>query len=318
MEESASSVRRPNGTVGNLGISDDLNNLSTSSEQGVRRTMVNVRVMQARDIPFAIKLTDTEDWGFDRRDFVRLLQLDPRGCFLAIHDGNKAGLITTTTYDRFAWVGNVIVARSSRGRGIGVELLNHAISYAKEKGIRKVGLYSYLKTRALYEDSGFVEGERFVRYRGIPKAIKKTKASLFKDEYLKRIARFDRDRFGADRERYLRILGRDFPKFFLFSKEDDRILGYIVAKGGPSGYEIGPWICDSDSPQSVGELLADLLDRMKGKIVEITIPKSNHRAAQMIRDSGFSRVGEVAEMFRGGFPKRKQNTIFAVGGLEKG
>jgi hypothetical protein len=132
---------------------------------------------------------------------------------------------------------------------------------------------------------------------------------------LKRIARFDRDRFGADRERYLRILGRDFPKFFLFSKEDDRILGYIVAKGGPSGYEIGPWICDNDT---VAELLDGLLDRMKGKIVEITIPKRNHRAAQMIRDSGFSQVGEVAEMFRGGFPKRKQNTIFAVGGLEKG
>ena len=318
MEESASSVRRPNGAVGNLGISDDLNNLSTSSEQGVRRTVVNVRVMQARDIPFAIKLTDTEVWGFDRRDFVRLLQLDPRGCFLAIHDGNKAGLITTTTYDRLAWVGNVIVARSSRGRGIGVELLNHAISYAKEKGIRKVGLYSYLKTRAFYEDSGFVEGERFVRYRGIPKARKKTKASLFKDEYLKRIARFDRDRFGADRERFLQILGREFSSFFLFSKEDDRILGYIIAKGGPSGYEIGPWICDSDAPQSVGRLFDGLLDRMKGKIVEITVPKNNHRATRMIQDSGFSRVGEVAEMFRGGFPKRRPNTIFAVGGLEKG
>ena len=280
--------------------------------------MVNVRVMQARDIPFAIKLTDTEDWGFDHRDFVRLLQLDPRGCFLAIHDGKKAGLITTTTYDRFAWVGNVIVARSSRGRGIGVELLNHAISYAKEKRIQKVGLYSYLKTRAFYQNSGFVEGERFVRYRGIPKARNEARVSSFRDEYLKGIVRFDRDRFGADRERYLQILGRDFPKFFLFSKEDDRILGYIAAKGGPSGYEIGPWICDSDPPQSVGGLLDGLLDRMKGKILEITIPRNNHRAAQMIRDSGFSRVGEVAEMFRGGFPKRRQNTIFAVGGLEKG
>jgi len=41
--------------------------------------MVAVRVMEPTDIPFAVELTDTEKWEFTRKDFLRLLRLDPRG-----------------------------------------------------------------------------------------------------------------------------------------------------------------------------------------------------------------------------------------------
>jgi RimJ/RimL family protein N-acetyltransferase len=57
---------------------------------------------------------------------------------------------------------------------------------------------------------------------------------------------------------------------------------------------------------------------MKGKRVEITVPKENRHANYVLRRLGFSLVGEVTEMFRGGYTEHRLDTIYATGGLEKG
>jgi cell division protein FtsI/penicillin-binding protein 2 len=85
--------------------------------------------------------------------------------------GEVLAMVSLPSYDNNEFGGGISAQKlQALHKDPNRPLLNHAISYAKEEGIRKVGLYSYLKTRAFYEDSGFVEGERFVRYRGIPKA----------------------------------------------------------------------------------------------------------------------------------------------------
>lgn len=277
-----------------------------------------IRVMEPRDIPFAIRLTDTEGWGFTRQDFLRLLHLDPSGSFVAVNRNRKVGLINTTTYDRVAWIGNVIVAKSMRSQGVGNQLLKSAISHIEAKGIKKIGLYSYIETRSLYKKFGFVEKAHFLRYVGTAKARAEGGVEPYRSNRLNDIVKFDRGRFGADRRKLLTLLCNEFPNLCFISEDYGKVVGYVIAKGAQSGYEIGPWICDHIGSGSAEALLETELNQMKGKKVEITVPKRNRHVARVLRRLGFSLVGEVAEMFRGGYPTHRLDTIYAAGGLEKG
>lgn len=278
--------------------------------------MTKIRGMKPDDISFAIRLTNTERWGFTRRDFLRLLRLDTRGCFVAIKQNRRIGIITTTKYDDLAWIGNVIVAKAVRGQGVGIRLVEKAISHVEAEGVNRIGLYSYPYTRSLYRRFGFSETATFVRYVRTSGTMTQGPAKLSRRFNLKTIARFDKDRFGVDRTKLLRLLYNEFRKFCFVSEDDQRILGYVIAKGAQSGYEIGPWI--SDCNESAVELLNAELNQIREKKVEMTIPKGNHFLARTLSKTGFSSVGQVHEMYRGGIPKRRLETIFAVGGLEKG
>jgi len=285
--------------------------------EGVCST-TKIRMMDVRDIPSAVRLTGSEGWGFTAQDFRRLLQLDPQGCFIASDRHRRVGLITTTSYDSFAWIGNVIVAESARGRGVATELIGHAISHIESRGIKRVGLYSYLETRSLYKKFSFVERMRFLRYVGTTGARDKKEARSLARDRLSEIVRFDRDRFGANRKNLLELLYREFPHLCFVLEDRGRIEGYVMAKGAQFGYEVGPWVCDHSVIGLVDTLLNAELKRMGKGRVEVTVPKRNRIANHALVRSGFSPVGEVAQMFRGGFPKCRDDTIFAIGALEKG
>ena len=57
-----------------------------------------VRVMREADIPFAIRITDTEHWGYTEADFRRLIHLEPEGCLIAESDGSPVGVLTAATF----------------------------------------------------------------------------------------------------------------------------------------------------------------------------------------------------------------------------
>ena len=68
----------------------------------MRGTMqIDVRRMSEADIHTAVSLTDTEDWGFVRRDFQRFLELEPEGCLLAEVDGQVVGVSFVIRYENF-------------------------------------------------------------------------------------------------------------------------------------------------------------------------------------------------------------------------
>jgi ribosomal protein S18 acetylase RimI-like enzyme len=278
--------------------------------------MTKIRAMEHGDVSFALRLTNTEGWGFTRQDFLRLLKLGTRGCFVALKEKQRIGIITTTKYDDLAWIGNVIVAKALRGQRVGIQLLERAISHIEAEGINRIGLYSYPHTRPLYRSLGFSETAIFVRYLRTSETMTQESAKLSRRFNLKEIARFDKDRFGADRTKLLRQLSKEFRKFFFVFDDGNRISGYVIAKGAQSGYEIGPCISDYNEPAMA--LLNAELNQMKGKKVEITVPMRNRFVTHAFSKIGFSPVGQVHEMYRGALPRRRLETIFAVGGLEKG
>lgn len=79
---------------------------------------------------------------------------------------NYVGMLTLGVYlsptGSKAWIEDVVVDRSQRGKGIGALLTRHAIDFAKEKNVQVLMLTSNpsrVAANALYQKMGFVRKE---------------------------------------------------------------------------------------------------------------------------------------------------------------
>ena len=81
---------------------------------------ISMSIMTESDIAFAIEMTDREKWGYLQEDFRRLIYFEPGGCFVARTHGKNIGMVTTTSYRDYAFLGCLIVREEFRGAGIGV------------------------------------------------------------------------------------------------------------------------------------------------------------------------------------------------------
>lgn len=74
-------------------------------------------------------------------------------------------MMTTTRYVRSAWVGNLVVARHYRRRGIGERLMEHAIGQLEARGIPTFWLEVDLTGVNIYRPLGFVERFELPRFQ---------------------------------------------------------------------------------------------------------------------------------------------------------
>ncbi|MDQ3624785.1 MAG: GNAT family N-acetyltransferase [Verrucomicrobiota bacterium] len=94
---------------------------------------------------------------------------NPAGVFVAEEDGKILGYITTTL-DREAGKGripNLAVDASARGRGIGHQLIEHALDYFRREGMAFAMIETMVNNPAgqhLYPACGFVEVARQIHY----------------------------------------------------------------------------------------------------------------------------------------------------------
>lgn len=87
--------------------------------------------------------------------------------FCAVDEsGNYSGMVTVGIYlsptGAKAWVEDVVVDQSQRGKGIGELLTKHAVAFAKEKKVHVLMLTSNpsrVAANALYQKMGFVRKE---------------------------------------------------------------------------------------------------------------------------------------------------------------
>ncbi len=94
--------------------------------------MIYVSLMTIEDIPFAISLTDIENWGNSPADFERLISLELEGCYVARLNDEPVGMITTTSANNYGFIGSLIVKDGYRRQGIGETLMLKAISYLQK------------------------------------------------------------------------------------------------------------------------------------------------------------------------------------------
>jgi len=271
------------------------------------------------DLHFARYLTEIVGWDYSIGDFERLLYYEPEGCFIAEHDGEPVGIVSTTTYGKLAWVGSLIVLEHYRSKGIGSGLMKHAIHYLKTKDVETIRLDAVPKAIPLYKRLGFKEEYDSLRFIGTGQKITYRKVRRMKNDDLESVILLDTQFFGTYRERVLRRVYKDFQNSCFVSFADGNLVGYIMAKKGFDIIKIGPWICDPKHPEVAEELLKAVLNEARGMSIWVGVPDGNKRSVNILEKHGFVDQPKSVRMYYGKHDYVGLiNGVFGIGSPEKG
>jgi len=249
--------------------------------------ILRIRRMHYTDIPFSIRLTNLEGWGITRTDFERIIRLDPRGSFIACLGKKREGMVTTTSYGKeIAWVGNVVVKELARGSHIGQRLVEHAVAYLRDSGIRKIALYCMWKNVRFYEKLGFVRDVKFVRlHRKAQYRYDSGHDRNFGDPSpLASMLAVDKKAFGADRSKLLHLLLTADRHGIIFDS-DNR--SFLVVKTYNEMSEFGPWVGTASFDENDGKWIEHITNRYARKPIEASCLASNRKVLNVLKRDGF-------------------------------
>ena len=165
---------------------------------------MQIRAMNSQDLSFALSLTSAEGWMSTELDFLEILTHDPQGSFIGEIGGQPVGMVCTVPYDRFGFIGNLIVLPSWRGRGLGEELMVHAMDYLNTRGVSTHMLDGVDQAVPLYERLGFRKLDKSLRLEGqlVPNQAGGSRAMTPDD--LDTLSEYDKECFGSNRRVFLR------------------------------------------------------------------------------------------------------------------
>jgi len=247
-----------------------------------------------------------------------MLELQPRGCLVAVESAKRIGLTTTSCYGReLGWIGNVVVDKGYRGKGIGSGLVRAAIRQLTRRRVRRIGLYSFPENQPMYERLGFETVGRFNLLSSVRGPMETVDRNL--EIPFSQILGFDRRAFGADRSKLLRCLMRDFPRSWAWVHQGAELCGYAVVKEYQDSSEIGPSICEEADRGTTLALLRASESLTRKWPLEISIPESNATFLETARSAGFRVLRKGLVM---SFTKLEKASlgprILALGFLDKG
>lgn len=260
--------------------------------------MVKILQMQHADIEFAKALTDIEGWGHLEEDFKRFSSLDPAGCHVAWLGGQRAGIVTSATYGRYSFVGNLIVRKDLRGRGIGIKLMEKILVHLKGRGVKTVELDGVFRAVGAYRIMGFRDkylSLRFLRPATKEHCSRKPKRSC--DLNIGEILQFDREKTGIDRSMFLEHLLKGHPDT-TYVLGGEQIRGYAVVRVRANGFlHIGPLVAEDDG--AAADLTACICEENACADMSIGIPCVNSSMQQILVQRGFQHRPPSLRMYRG-------------------
>ncbi len=208
-------------------------------------------------------------------------------------------------------IGNVVVRADYQRRGLARLLMDAALSWQREQGVRTVQLDATKDGRSLYRSVGFVDCEPSYYAKAAAEALKSDwlradagalRAYLATPDAIARAATLDRAAFGGDRLLLLAGVLRE-PETWLYLVEDDAgsVLGYLMARTLESplnGIRAGAWVAQSDAAASA--LLVALTDEdapwraavarasdgSQPPVLHFSPPGDNPAALTLLRNAG--------------------------------
>jgi GNAT superfamily N-acetyltransferase len=238
-----------------------------------------------------------ESWLPELRLFCRL---QPDGIFLACNNGVPAGMVATILYPEYAYVGLMGIHQDFQRRGLGVALMEHVLSWVKDRNIPLVKLDASSAGQPLYEKLGFVPLDEVCVYQrqiGNLYAQRPKGIQLLTPQNLDLVTASDIQAFGADRNRLLRTLLETYPeRAFLSQDESGHVNGYLFCQEK----RIGPWIMNENSEAE--KLLAAAMNLPYPGAISVIVPAKNHDGASLLQRNGFQIVRANRHMAYGSVP----------------
>jgi predicted N-acetyltransferase YhbS len=278
--------------------------------------MLHVENMTHEDFNFAVDVANTMNWDMAEEDFDFNLKLEPKGCFVLFEDSERIGIVTTISFGKVGWFGNLIVSENHRGKGAGTLLARHAISYLEAKKVKTVGLYSYFNAIPFYHKLGFKDDKEFIvlRKNGRPSRSISLARHAVKSE-VQKIVEFDLRCLGFSRAKLLKPLLLN-SNLTSVAVDNGNLVGYSIAKVYDDTAQIGPVVCTEGRVEKAVDLVHAVVDRLKSYEISVCIPERQKALLDMLIQQGFHEDFRVARMFLG--EPLGDGCVFAAESLERG
>lgn len=313
---------------------------------------LRIRLFQKTDFVFADSLRALVGWNQTPDDWMRLLNHQPDGCFIAEWDGQPVGTATTTIYeDKVAWIGMVLVHPDARRRGIGRALLEHCIAFLKPR-VACIKLDATPLGKTLYDTLGFKDEWTLRRWETshveLPANPMKYRVRRWGDaDDTASMQMLDREAFGVDRWAMVLRTKWQSSRFQVHLTPKDRVNAFGTFRRGERAFYLGPVVAESIAAAGplVKSFLTDLanqpvywnrpdkaaalaqseslarsiLKNLPNQLIFWDIPDQNTCAVELAQRLGFQPQRPLIRMFLGenkwpGDPQR----IFALAGPEVG
>jgi GNAT superfamily N-acetyltransferase len=277
---------------------------------------LSIRSMTRDDVPFGLRLGAQAGWNQLEPDWLRFLELQPHGCFVAELDGVPVGTTTTCIFDDVAWVAMVLVDKEMRGRGVGTALMKHALAFLDRCGVRTVRLDATPLGQPIYEKLGFIAEYTLTRFGGVPRpSAPVPDVQPARPEHLPRILELDRSVASTDRRKFMSRLFTEHFEAVRVVERGGSVEGFLMARPGARAWQIGPCLADEHSGPL---LLADAQRRYSGQEVFLDIPLENHAAGQIAASMGLTARRQLTRMCRGARPVERVERLWCGSGPEMG
>jgi GNAT superfamily N-acetyltransferase len=228
----------------------------------------------------------------------RYLRWEPNYWVLAEFRGQPAGVVGSTDYGPFAYIGMMTVRKELQRRGIGGAVFRRLLEWLDEAGVSFLRLDATEEGFPIYAGNGFEVVDRAVRVEHpepprlstIPGPVRLLGPSDLDD-----LVAFDTPIFGAERAQLFGAFLEDFPdRSFLSTDGSGQITGFLFAQHR----RLGPWVARS-SDDAEALLQAALTLSFQGLPAAVA-PGANPAALELLDRFGFVWKRESRHMQRGG------------------
>ncbi|HBZ01259.1 MAG TPA: GNAT family N-acetyltransferase [candidate division Zixibacteria bacterium] len=280
---------------------------------------IGIELLDEGYLPEALRLTEQSRWNQTERDWRRLLQLRPWGCFGAVLDGHLIGTVTTVVYGtELAWIGMMLVDPDYRRRGLGTRLMRAALEHLQRIGVKSIKLDATPAGRPLYESLGFRPEGLIERWEGRGQPGVKKKGPAWGERLCLAVYAFDRLAFGADRSPILASLITDSPVAPLVAMTPEgQLQGFALTRPGRQAFYIGP--VAARGRETALALLDGMLGRLRGENVYLDFNTSFGLDSSALADRGLVKQRDLTQMaFGPESPAGISDRIMGLAGPEMG
>lgn len=208
---------------------------------------LTIRRMGIEELAWAAAQTQAENWTSEtEEEFQGFYAHAPEGCLVAEQDGRLVGMGVATAYQEVGFLGQIIVAKHSRGMGVGGRMVAALQAHLLGLGVGSIYLDATQAGAPLYERHGFRKLQPSLRFSGTLHGAAWSAMRSMTAADLDQVYALDRQFWGADRRFFLQRRLDLHPALCHVLEREGGIAGFVMARPRNGRLWVGPWVVRPD------------------------------------------------------------------------
>lgn len=253
-----------------------------------------------------VELATQEQWRVPYYELALFKGTWSRFSYAADTDGFH-GLVTAVAYETSAWIGNLLVPGSLRGRGYGSGLFNAVLAKLLARGIASIWLTASEQGRGIYVKAGFKELDRIERWI-LPPHWRGVGTAGLPEERPEELCRADRLAWNDNRTSLLNVLCDAGP---VIAGADN----IALLQRWPDVQIIGPWYASRQALPETKHLLDMILVASDPGLPVVVDAFASSSLPGLCSAAGFRPTGRTSLMACGDIEPVNRDSMLSLASL---